>query len=417
MESANRRTRNNLHTVEPDWDEVAQQKRERRRRRARRAGIVLVILLVLAVAYVLLMTLTTYTGYTVTEESERSDTSATHYLAFGSGYVKYSNDGASYVTVRDNTVWNQSYEMENPMIAVCDSYVALADRQGETVYVMDETGLQGEIAVTMPITRIDVAEQGTTAVLMTDGGTAYLSLFDKTGGQIAEGAIHVENTGTPMDIALSPDGKNLAVAIVDVSTGTARTTFQFYNFSAAGQNQIDNLVAALPYADTIAPEIAYVENGTMLAFADTGVYVFSGTTEPAESAWVEAADEIQSVFYDDHYFGIVYNDTSQEVGRRIEVYDTSGRQRTVIQTEFSFDTIGFLDNHEICMISASQCHIYKLSGAEKFRYEFDDAVEAIFHGTGYRGYVILQQDVTRQIRLTLFRDLFRQVTGSVEELS
>ncbi len=407
MESASGTNRNNLHMVEPDWDEIREQRQARRTRRARRIAVVAGVLAALALVCFLLLIFKTYAEYTVLEEIERSDTSATQYLSFGNGYLQYSNDGASYVTDGDTTIWNQGYEMENPMVAVCDPYVALADRQGETIYVLDTEGLQGEISVTIPITRIDVAAQGTVAVLMSDSGAGYLSVFDKTGGQIAEGAIHVENTGVPMDIALSPDGKNLGVSVVDVSTGTARTTIHFYNFSDAGQKQADNLVAAPTYADTIIPEITYVEDDRLLAFADTGVYLFEGDLQPEESGRVEAADEIQSVFYDDRYFGLVYNDSSKPTGRRIDIYDNKGAFHSSVETEVSFDSVGFLDNHEICLWNTEQCCIYKVSGAQKFDCEFDESIVGVFHGTGYLNYLVLKQNETERIRLVLFADLFR----------
>lgn len=43
---------------------------------------------------------------------------------------------------------------------------------------------------------------------MEDDGTSYLALYSKSGEQLAEGAIHVENGGTPLAIALSADGQN-----------------------------------------------------------------------------------------------------------------------------------------------------------------------------------------------------------------
>ncbi len=408
------RKNSNLYVVRPDTEEM--EKKQRRRRRVTRTLLIIAAACAAAiVAYVLVERHIEYDSYAVTSETDRSDTSATHYLAFGDGYVKYSNDGASYVTVSDVTVWNQSYEMENPMVSVCEPYIAFADRQGETVYVLNKEGLQGEISLVRPVSRIDVASQGTVAVLTTESGTGYLSVFDKTGDTIAEGAIHVENTGTPLDIALSEDGKNLAVSIVDVSSGTAGTTINFYNYDTTGQGQTDNLVGAFQYEDTIIPEIEYIEEDMLVAFADTGVYLFEGGGFPKEISYLEAEDEIQSVFYDDSYFGVVYSSAAQGGGHEIRVYDTSGRERALIETDFSYDSIGFLDNHEICLCSSDRCDIYTLSGALKFSHEFDEEVMAVFHRKGYLRYVFLTEGVTQRVRLRVFGSLF-QGTQSEEEL-
>ncbi len=395
--------KHHFKAVGADWDEIEEKARVRHRRGVRAILIIVIICAVAAIAYYILMQNMTYDDYVVTEEYARSDTSATHYLAFGEGYVTYSNDGAAYVSIDDTTIWNQGYEMENPMVLACQSYIAIADKQGETVYVLNEDGLQGEISVAMPISKIAVASQGTVAVLMVDSGTGYLSLFDKGGEQIAEGAVHVENTGTPMAIALSEDGKNLAVSIVDVSTGSAGTTINLYNFGAAGQNQIDNLVGSFTYSNTIVPEMVYADDGTLVAFAGNGVYTFEGSSSPTEGAQLMTGEEIQSIFYDGSYFGLVYSSSNADgdTSRIIHVYDTDCEEQTTIEADFSYESVGFLDNHEICLLNGNRVAIYTTGGLEKFDYEFDDEIRAVFHDGGFRKYVILGEGTTERIRFKL----------------
>lgn len=397
-----RKGKNNLHMIETNWDELEVKIKAHRRKRMRWTIIILCICAAAAIVYYFAAKYKQYDSYHVTEEITRSDTSATHYISYQDGFLKYSNDGIAYVTVSNATIWNQSYEMENPMISTCQSYVAAADRQGEKIYILNKEELQGEIEVNMPISKIEVAAQGTVAVLMEENGTGYLSLFDKSGQQLAEGAIHVENSGTPMDIALSADGKKLGVSVVDVSEGTAKTTVIFYNFSTAGQKQIDNIVATFTYEDTIIPEIAYVNDSTMLAFADNAVYTFTGSETPKEGSHLEVTEEIQSVFYNENYFGLVYIDTSADNGRTVKVYDQKCKEKMSIGTGVSFDSIQFLDNDEIALYNNRECAIYTLGGRQKFKYEFEDDINGIYHESGFRQYIIMKSGETDRVCLKLF---------------
>ncbi|MCD8364414.1 MAG: DUF5711 family protein, partial [Clostridiales bacterium] len=396
--------KNNLRIVETNWDEIEQKIRAHRLKRLRRIAIIVGICVAAVVVYYLLMQHKTYDDYTVAEEISRSDTSAARYLAYADGYLKYSNDGISYVTVNNTVLWNQSYGMEDPMVSTCESFVAVADRQGNTVYVLNESGLQAEIAVDMPASQIEIASQGTVAVLMEESGAGYLALYDKSGELLAEGGIYMENSGMPMDIALSADGSNLAVSIVDVSSGTAATTIHFYNFGTSGKNQVDNLVGTFTYEDTIIPQVVFSGESRLLAFADVGVYTFDVSGTPTESNSLSVSDEIQSVFYDDSYFGLVYSDTSKDAGRIIKVYDTNCREQTSIETEFSYDSVGFLDNHEICLLNDTQCSIFTLGGLRKFSYEFEEEIRGFFHVRGFRNYAVLKENTTEMIRLRLFPD-------------
>ncbi len=394
--------KNNLKVVETDWDEIEQKIKSHRIKVLRWTAIIVGILVAVIIIFYIFVQNKTYTDYRVTEEITRSNTSATHYISYQEGFIKYSNDGASYLGSREEMIWNQSYEMENPMVVVCDTFVGIADRQGETVYVMNNEEPQGEVAVNMPIYRVDIASNGTIAVLMQESGTSYLSLFDKTGTQLAEGAIHMENGGIPMDIALSSDGKKLGVAIADVSGGKVKTTINFYNFSSVGQKEIDNLVGTYTYEDTIIPDIAYVDGTTMLAFADNGVYTYEGTDTPQEANHLEVTEEIQSVFFDNSYFGLVFAEDTNEAGRQIRVYNLQCREVVSIDTKLSYDVIQFLDNHEICLYNAHQCGIYTLGGLEKFTHDFTDEIYGVFHDHGYRNYYIQKNGITECARLRLF---------------
>lgn len=97
---------------------------------------------------------------------ERQDTAGSQFLAYGNGFIKYSNDGAIYTDANDEVYWNQTYEMKEPMADVCEDYVALADKGGTEIYIMNQAGMQGKIETPMNISRISVANQGVVAVWM-----------------------------------------------------------------------------------------------------------------------------------------------------------------------------------------------------------------------------------------------------------
>lgn len=394
--------KSNLHMVEANWDEIERKVREHRMKQIRLLAIIVGICAAAGIIYYVYMQHKSYDDYSITNQVIRTDTAATHFAEYNGNILKYSNDGVSCTTVDNTLIWNQSFEMQDPMISSCEKYVAFADKQGKEIYILNSDGAQGKISVTMPILKVEVASQGTVAVLMEESGTSYLALYNKSGEQLAEGAIHVENGGTPMDIALSRDGKKLGVSILDINEGTAKTTINFYNFGAVGQNKIDNIVATFTYPDTVIPEISYVSADRMIAFADNAVYTFSGADTPKEGDHLTFSEEINSIFYDDTYFGLVFTDKEKETTRSIHVYDMKCREVVSIQTDISYNKIRFLDNHEICLYNEKQCAIYTLGGLEKFQYEFEEEICEIIHTGGYRQYAFLLEGKTNQVRLKLF---------------
>lgn len=403
-----------LHSAQ-SREEMEEKIRQHKMRRLKLFAIIAGACAAIVIIYYVAVQHKAYKEYHIIEQIERSDTAATHYLQFQGELVKYSNDGASYVDFRDELIWNQGYEMESPIAMSCGDYLAIADKRGDQIFLMDPDGLVAEIKVNMPIQRVSVASQGNLAVLMTENGTGYVALFDKSGNQIVEGAIHAENGGTPMDIALSADGSKLAVSILDISGGKAGTILNFYNFTAVGQNQIDNIVTTDTYEDTVIPSIAYLDNNTMLAFGDTGVFVYTGTSTPSLGYSLECTEEIQSVFYNKRHFGLVYSDPEQENGRKIHIYDVKCREEVAFRTAMAYDAITFMENDEICMMTDRQCAIYTMGGREKFIAEFDEPLCGIFSGMGYRNYIFLMQNATDRVRLKLLDGKEEVIEGTIPE--
>lgn len=388
-----------FHTVETNVEEMEQKIRQHRRMVAIRTAVTVIVILLLLGAAGIYFELKEYKNYEVRSEIERSDSEATKYEKFSGNILRYNNDGAFCADMSDNLIWNQAYEMQNPMADICADYVAIADRQGTQIYIMNTTGVQGEIETSKPIEAVCVANQGIVAVLTQEDGISYLEVYNKDGESLASGEIHVENSGYPLDIALSNDANKLAVSILDISKGKAKTTIAFYNFGSVGQNEIDNIVGSYSYANTIIPDIDFVTNDRMIAFGDTQVSVFEGTQKPEETVTLKLEKEVKSIFYEEEYFGLVYGNGDSGDTHTMNVYDMKGKLRMEQKFKMPYQSIEFLENDEICITDENACEIYTLRGVKKFSYNFDNAVYKILSGETDRTYTFILNGVMEKVKL------------------
>ncbi|NBI88268.1 hypothetical protein D3Z47_19590 [Lachnospiraceae bacterium] len=340
-----------------------------------------------------------YQSFEIRSQIERNDSKATKYESFAGNILRYNNDGAFYLDTSDNPIWNQAFEMQEPVVDIHKNYMAVADLYGNQIYIMDNTGTQGSIKTTKPIEAISIASQGTIAVLAQQDGVSYLELYNKNGENLASGQIRVTNSGYPLDIALSEDATKLAVSILDISKGTAQTTVSFYNFSSVGQNEIDNMVGSYTYADTVVPEVAFTSNSRLIAFGDNKVILFEGMQKPEEKLAIELEKEVKSIFYDNDYFGLVYSKGDSADSHQIQVYSMDGEPHLEQDFTMPYQKIEFLDNHEICIRDEFQCTIYTLRGVKKFTYKFDNALYKIFSGKTGRRYTFILDGVMEQVKL------------------
>ena len=72
----------------------------------------------------------------------------------------------------------------------------------------------------------------------------------------------MQKSGYPAALALSPDGKLMAVSYIAVENGSTKSSVAFYNFSSVGQNFVDNFASGADYVDAVIPYITFLSNDT-----------------------------------------------------------------------------------------------------------------------------------------------------------
>ena len=129
------------------------------------------------------------------------------YVNFGKNVLKYTKDGASYIDNKGKTVWVQTFEMKTPIAAVNGSFAAVADQQGNSIYIFNEDGYQGTATTLLPITRVTISGKGVVAAALEDSKSSYVSMFKRDGSDLK---LTMKSTlsknGYLMDLSFSPDG-------------------------------------------------------------------------------------------------------------------------------------------------------------------------------------------------------------------
>ena len=165
-----------------------------------------------------------YTSYETVWQADLNQGSLVGYESFGSNVLKYTKDGASYIDAKGKNVWTESFEMKNPIAAVNGSYAAIADRQGNSIYICGENGRVGQASTVLPITRVAISATGVTAAVLEDSTSSYIVFFRKDGTQLEVTVKTVMGgDGYPLDISLSQDGTQLMCSYAYIESGELRS--------------------------------------------------------------------------------------------------------------------------------------------------------------------------------------------------
>lgn len=367
-----------------------------------RTIIMTAIVLVALVSWGIFQYTRIYHDYVILSCKERSDVKSAKFQEFNGNILKYSQDGISCLDLENNVIWNHAYSMQEPIISTRKEYVAVADQKGNKIYVLNNEGLQGEIEALKPIRQIRVANQGVIAVLMEDDTANYIYCYDQTGKLLVDSEVRLENTGYPVSIALSNDGKKLGVSYLDISDGVAKTEIAFYNFGSVGQEEVGRLVSSYTYEGAIFPQLEFLDNDTVVAFGDNKIIIYEGSQKPKELKKLEIKEEIKSVFYNEENFGLVFKNLSQssdsDAKYRMDIYNNNGKIKLSTYFDIEYSNIK-LDDKRVLLYSDTECSIFSFQGVEKFHYKFPDELVSVIPTNFNRQFILITSKETQRIQI------------------
>ncbi len=390
---------------EVDEDEQAEW-RSRNRMDGRLSKIVAVIVVIIILAGIYMIFVDRgYNGYEVVEETGVKNASMLDYAPYQNSLLKFSKDGATYVDEKGKAVWNETFAMKMPTADVSGEYAAIADMNGNDVYIFNTQGKVSNTTMPYKICDIAVASQGEFAVILEDEKVNYINIYDKNGEQISEIQTTIDKSGYPMDMDLSSDGTKLFSTYlyldgVDVKNGLAA-----YNFGPVGVNEnADRLMGGYQLEDTLVPKVEFLDNNTICAFGDNQIILYSMREKPSEKARIVLKSEVQSVIYNDKYVGIVISNEEETKKNEekapyvLELYNTNGRKVMTQKIDFSYENVR-MTKDEIVFTGGTECRIYTVKGKLKFSYTFSKNVVDMVP-TGYSSrYIVLYDSGSEVVRL------------------
>ena len=339
-----------------------------------------------------------YSDYDVLKTIGYTEASNARYINLNGKLLRYSNDGASAYSMDNEMLWNETFEMQTPMIDVCNDYVAIGDYKGSSVYVFNSEGLQGTIETTTPIRSFCVSGTGNVAAVMEEGDVTWVKLYDKTGTNFASDRTTMAKSGYPLDVDISSNGILMAVSYLYVDSGVISSSVAYYNFGAVGQNEVDNLVSGYNYSDTVVSYVEFMNEDTSFAVGDNRLEIFKGDQKPENVFELLIQDEIESVFNNDNYIALVFAGSEGELAHKLMIYDTSGE--CVLTQQFDLDYSDIVISKDLVIIyNSTDCEIYNMKGLQKYSGTFKNSAITLIPTGSKTKFLLVSGDGMEEIQL------------------
>ena len=332
-----------------------------------------------------------YTSYSEISSFPRISSSDSVCLNHNGRVITYSKDGISSMDTKGNLVWNETYQMQDPIVEVNENAVAVGDYNGHIIYVMNEKGKVGQIDTNLPIRDLCVSKTGVVAVVLKDSKLTRLNIYDSKGNELVKSECRMSQNGYPVAVALSDTGEVMEVSYLYVDSGTMKSSVAFYNFSDVGQNSVDRLVSGNEYADTVIPYVGFLGKDSAFAVGNGRISFYGGADKPVSIAEKLLSEEIQAVYTGTDYVGLVYIDTTGAALYRIDVYDKKGNITLSQNIDIDYQNI-LIQKNSIVVYNNTECVMYNMSGKEKYRGTFGKSVSLLISANKNNRFIMVSPD-------------------------
>lgn len=384
-------------------EQTAHESSSHRRSRCRRISgtgkkVIAVVTVIAAISLVFLYAeKRSYHSYKVLQTSEQEDVISTQYIEMDGDILRYSPDGVSVVDSSMNTVWNETYTMQNPIADVNGSRAVVADSEGTSLYICDKKGITGTVTTSYSIVKVRVASNGMVAAILNNDEDTWINFYNPDGSLVAENLTKIDDPGYPMDVAVSDNGVMMVTfQYVDGSKTTSYVAF--YNYGDVGQNEDDRIVSGYTYENVVIPQVESISESQYIALRDDGFSTYQGNQIPKENKTVNVKQEIVSTFFDTDRIGLVFKNNNKGDQYTMEVYNMSGQLKFRKNFNVAYSTIK-MSGGNIIMYNSSQICVMNSRGVQKYMGSVDGTVRDFFK-IGWNKYLMVMDSGVSTIKFS-----------------
>ena len=363
-----------------------------------RAALVLLILAILIVLVVVQYQKRIYTSYEVLSGTERETAGGSMDVRLGDSILTYSKDGA-HCTDRDGEVlWNQTFEIQDVLLDICQDVAAIASYNGRDVYVVNEEKILGNFTVNLPIRNVAVSSSGRVVVVMADTEVTHYKIYSADGKELYEGEATMAGSGYPMAVSLSPNGELMQISYIYLDAGVQKTKVVFYNLGDVGANNADYMVSVHEYSDVVVPYVEFMNNQTAYAVGDNMLTIYSGSQKPTEQATFSFKEEIRSVFGNEEYVGLIFYAENAASLYVMNVYDATGKMVGTYHFNVEYSDVIFLED-AFLVYNDAECTLITFENVVKYNGSFEKSVRLMLPLKSSYKYVLVTPDSLDTVQL------------------
>ncbi len=280
-------------------------------------------------------------------------------------YLTYYNDHGGEVTRYPCTY-------SSALIRTAGKYVLVAEQGGKRLLLTTRSMTLAEMTVENRILSVDVNTKGQIAVLSqgTQGYAVELTVYDQKGTQLYRRS----RTSLASEVALSADGKTVAVLSVDATNGVLSTTVEAFSLSSTEPQAMYAYTAA----DTLLYRLSFLANDRLVAVGENGALLMTvGDGQP--TAYAISGKQLLGYAVADGSVALILRMRGDTDGGEVAVLDTAGATLCTVPFTGEFRHLS-AQGKQYLLLTDNAAQIITKTGAGKAASVEADGQQAVLFG-------------------------------------
>lgn len=173
------------------------------------------------------------------------------------------------------------------------------------------------------------------------------------------------------------------------------TKVAYYSFDEKTEKKENHLIMEEKYENTIAPSVFFLDNETSAVVSDNQLHIYEGKEKPKKKQTVQIKEQIQNVFHDDEYIGMLLKNEKNYI---VKLYDKNGKELLSKTVEQEYKNVKVEDG-QVIMYDGKKCQILTKAGVRLFDGEMENDIANIISVFGVNKYLVINANGLEEIRL------------------
>ncbi|MCX7711739.1 MAG: DUF5711 family protein [Clostridia bacterium] len=199
------------------------------------------------------------------------------FTTYKDNLIKCTRDTVTGIDKSGNELWSVPISMSNPKVKKSSADLLVYDLGGREVVIINGKSVKWNKKLDNNIINADISESGYVSIVQElKGYKAAVSVFNLQGNEFFTRS---DADNFVLGAQVSPNGKYVAVHMLDMSGGVAGTSISFMNMLGTP------FAARVPKNGEVFPSLWYLKEDLLVGINDSSVFCMDRTSKEQKEKW------------------------------------------------------------------------------------------------------------------------------------